>query len=68
MLNAEVWLNSTVPACSTCEGIDDLSVNHRSALLLETDVGLCLGHLVELTYQSLLVVMEAYNVAVAALA
>ena len=67
MLNAEGWLNSTVPACSTCEGIDDITVNHRSALLLETVVGLCLGRLVELAYQSLLVVMEAYNEAVAAL-
>ena len=33
----------TVRACSTCEGIDDLTVNHRSALLLQTVIGLCLG-------------------------
>ena len=53
VLNAEGLLNSTVPVCSTCEGIDDLTVNHRSALLLETVVGLCLGRLDELAYQSL---------------
>ena len=52
-------LNSTVSACSTCGRIDDLTVNHRSALLPETVVGLCLGRLVDLAYQSLLVVMEA---------
>ena len=68
VVNVEGRLNSTVPACSTCEGIDDLIVNHRSALLLETVVGLCLGRLVDLAYQSLLVVTEAYIEAVAALA
>ena len=67
-VNAEGRLNSTVPACSTCAGIEDLIVNHRSALLLETVVGLCLERLVELAYQSLLGVMEAYIEAVAALA
>ena len=51
-----------------CAGIDDLTVNHRSALLLETVVGLCLGRLVEFAYQSLLGVKEAYIEAVAALA
>ena len=68
VMNAECLINSNVPACSTCEGIDDLTVNHRSALLLETVVGLCLGSLVELACQSFFGVMEAYIEAVAALA
>ena len=67
-MNAESLLNLTVPACSTCEGIDDLTVTHRSALLLETVFGLCLWRLVDLAYHSLLVVMQAYIEAVAALA
>ena len=53
--------------CPGMLDLDDLTVNHRSALLLETVVGLCLGRLVELAYQSLLV-MEAYIEAVAVLA
>ena len=48
VVNEEGWLHSTFPACSTCEGIGDLTVNHRSALFLETVVGLCLGRLVGL--------------------
>ena len=41
---------------------------HRKALLLERVVGLCLGRLVKLAYQSVLGLMEAYFEAVAALA
>ena len=66
VVNEEGCLNSTVLGCSTCEGICDLTVNHRSALLLETVVvGHCLERLVELAYQNLLLVMKVYFEAVA---